>query len=119
MLKSLEGVDEIIVCDTGSNDNTIEVAKSFGVQVFEKRFDIVIDEELKIKIDELIGENKIKVGDTAFNFAEARNWIVEKARNDMIFMPDADEVVEWNLPEVEKILDGGIDRLEYHFIFQF
>ncbi len=117
LLESVKGVDEVIVVDTGSTDKTIEVAKSFGATVYENRFDIIIDEEMKSKIDELVGDNNIKVGDKAFNFAEARNWIAEKARNDMIFMPDCDEVVEWDLPGVEKLLDTQIDRLEYNFVF--
>ncbi len=119
LIKSLEGVDEIIVCDTGSTDNTIKVAKSLGATVFEKKFDIIVDEALKKKIDEIVGENNIKVGDRAFNFAEARNWAITHAKNDMIFMPDCDEIVEWDLPEVERLLDEGVDRLEYHFIFCF
>ncbi len=53
LIKSLEGVDEIIVCDTGSTDNTIKVAKSLGATVFENKFDIIVDEALKNKIDEL------------------------------------------------------------------
>lgn len=119
LLESVKGVEDICLVDTGSTDKTIEVAKSFGVKVFEQKFDIVIDEETKTIIDRLTGDNDIKIGDTAFNFAEARNWISEKADNDMIFMPDCDEIVEWNLSEVEKLLDTGIDRLAYKFTFSF
>lgn len=119
LLESLKGIEDIVLVDTGSTDKTIEVAKSFGVKVFEQRFDIVITEEMKEKIDILIGDNEIKVGDTAFNFAEARNWISQRAKNDMIFMPDCDEIVEWKLDEVEKLLDKGIDRLAYKFTFSF
>jgi glycosyltransferase involved in cell wall biosynthesis len=119
LIPSLKGVDEIILCDTGSTDRTIEVAKSLGVKVFENKFDIIIDKKLKKQIDKLVGEGEVKVGDTAFNFAEARNWIVTKAKNNYIFMPDCDEVVEWDLKEVEKLLDGDIDILKYNFIFSF
>ncbi len=119
LLESLKGVEDIVLVDTGSTDKTIEVAKSFGVKVFEEKFDIIIDEKLAKKIDKLVGPNDIKTGDTAFNFAEARNWIAQKAQNDMIFMPDCDEIVEWKLPEVEKLLDKGIDRLAYKFTFSF
>ena len=117
LLESVKGVDEIIICDTGSTDNTIKVAESFGAKVIQNKFDIIIDKHLKKEIDKLIGENDIKVGDKAFNFAEARNLAAQHARNDLIFMPDCDEVVEWDLPEVEKLLDTGINRLEYNFVF--
>ena len=32
-------------------------------------------------------------------------------------MPDCDEIVEWKLNEVEKLLDNNIDRLAYRFTF--
>ena len=117
LIESVQGVDEILVLDTGSTDNTIEVAKSLGARVIEKTFNVIIDQDLKNKIDELIGENNIKVGDTAFNFSEARNYAASQAENDIIFMPDCDEIVEWDLPEVRKLFDEGTHRLEYNFVF--
>jgi len=42
LLQSLKGVDEILLCDTGSTDKTIEIAKLFGVDVYEKKFEIKI-----------------------------------------------------------------------------
>lgn len=122
LLESTKGVDEIILCDTGSTDKTIEVAKSYGVTVYEKNFDEVIDEEMAKTINSFSLNNDegelVKVGEKCFNFSKARNWIANKAKNNMIFMPDCDEVVEWDLEEIEKVLETT-DRLEYNFIFSF
>jgi len=58
-------VDEIIVVDTGSTDKTISIAKKFRAKTFSFSFS----------------------GD----LAEARNFSIEKATNDWIFIIDADE----------------------------
>ena len=33
-LKSIQGIDEIIVCDTGSTDATIPIAQKHGAKVY-------------------------------------------------------------------------------------
>ncbi|MCM3493469.1 glycosyltransferase [Paenibacillus lactis] len=58
-------VDEIIIVDTGSNDNTIEIAKKFTDQIFSIEWN----------------------GD----FAEARNHALKYATGDYILSLDADE----------------------------
>lgn len=122
LLKSLAGIEDIVLVDTGSTDKTIEVAKSFGVKVYEEKFDEIIDEKMAKKINKFSQKNNepdlVKVGEKCFNFAKARNWIAEKAKNDVIFMPDCDEVVEWDLNSVESLLTEA-DRLEYNFIYSF
>ncbi|RJX19597.1 MAG: glycosyltransferase [Ammonifex sp.] len=68
-LRSVEGcVDEIVVVDTGSDDNTINVAKQFGAKVFYRSWDD--------------------------DFAAARNFSISKATGDWIFYLDADEELE-------------------------
>lgn len=123
LLQSIKGVDEILLCDTGSTDKTIEVAKSFGVKVYEQKFDEVITKEKADKINELAIKNGepdiVQEGDKLFNFSEARNWIAEKAHNDLIFCPDCDEVLEWNIKDLEKILDIYPDKIDYNYIFSF
>ena len=104
LLQSLKGVEDICLVDTGSTDKTIEVAKSFGVNVFEETFNEVIDRKTADLINrqsKLNGELEIvKEGDTLFNFEKARNWIAEKAKYDLVFCPDCDEVVEWDLKAI-------------------
>lgn len=62
-------VTEIIIVDTGSDDNTIEIAKKYTDKVFED-----------YKWDD--------------NFAEARNHALAKATGDWILSIDADEYLE-------------------------
>lgn len=70
-IRSLQsGVDEMVVVDTGSSDNTVEVAQSLGARV--EHFAWIQD------------------------FAAARNYALSKATGDVIIFLDADE---WFVPE--------------------
>lgn len=67
-LRSVAGlVDEIIIVDTGSKDNSIEIAKSHGAQIY---FDPWQDD-----------------------FARPRNLGIEKARGQWILVMDPDEII--------------------------
>lgn len=68
-------VDEIIIVDTGSNDNSINIAKKYTKKVFEITF----------KND----------------FSEARNFALEQAEGDWILVIDADE--QFTPDEFEKL----------------
>src|SRR3989338_8433001 len=82
-LESLRSfVDEIIVVDTGSTDNTMEIARSYDAQV--KHF---------TWID---------------NFSAARNESLRHASGDWILYIDADEVV--NVANAGKIRQVKIGR---------
>lgn len=63
-----DAVDDLVVVDTGSKDETIEIARSFEARV--ARFDWVDD------------------------FAQARQFALDQARADWILWLDADDVVE-------------------------
>ncbi|SEL32533.1 Tetratricopeptide repeat-containing protein [Paenibacillus sp. cl141a] len=68
-LKSVEGlVEEIIIVDTGSSDNTKEIAESFGAKIYA--FEWVND------------------------FSKARNEALKYAQSDYILVLDADEYLE-------------------------
>lgn len=58
--------DEIILVDSGSSDQTIEIAKSYNCKIFKRSFD---------------------------NFANQKNFALSKTSSDWIFSIDADEVV--------------------------
>lgn len=80
MLDSVKDVaDRIVICDTGSTDNTIEVAREYT------------DEILIHPKSEFWKENK-----ELFEFDEARNFVLEHidADSDWIISIDADEVLE-------------------------
>lgn len=82
-LGSLKEFDEIVIYDTGSTDDTIQVATSLGAKVFQ--------------------------GDPIepFHFAEARNRALEHCSNDWIFSVDADEELK---PGSSQIIKSAIDR---------
>jgi glycosyltransferase involved in cell wall biosynthesis len=65
-LESVKEADEMIICDTGSTDRTVEIAKQFTDKVFT---DYVWED----------------------NFAKARNHALSKATGDWVLSIDADE----------------------------
>jgi tetratricopeptide (TPR) repeat protein len=79
-LNSLVGiVDEVVVVDTGSHDDSVAIAESFGARVFHRPWD--------------------------GNFSAARNYGLDQVRGDWVLYIDADE---WLQPiersEVERAL---------------
>ena len=59
-------IDEIIVIDTGSKDNTVQIAKKLGAKVFN-----------------FVWDN---------NFSAARNFALQQAKGDWILNLDADHI---------------------------
>lgn len=83
VLSSLAGVDEIVVVDTGSQDNTIALAREFTDKVFD---------------------------DYAWNddFAEARNHALAKCEGDWVISIDGDEVLEQGgVAKIRAILENA------------
>ena len=76
-LTSLEGVDEIVVLDTGSYDETVDIARSFP--------------HVKVERTEAV---------RPFHFAEARNRATALATQDWVLSIDADEVLRKGSLEV-------------------
>ena len=62
-------VDEIIIVDTGSTDKTIEIAKSYGANIYHYKWNN--------------------------DFSKARNVSLQKATKDWILVLDADEVLPY------------------------
>jgi glycosyltransferase involved in cell wall biosynthesis len=71
-IKSVSFADEIIVIDSFSTDKTIEIAEKLNVKIIKRKFD---------------------------DFSSQKNFAIEQAKYDWIFILDADERVT---PEVEK-----------------
>jgi glycosyltransferase involved in cell wall biosynthesis len=82
-LKSVEGCDELIICDTGSTDNTVEIAKKYT--------------------DKVCTEYKWNA-----NFAEARNHAKSHATGDWILSLDSDEYLH-DFSEVRRVVELAKD----------
>jgi glycosyltransferase involved in cell wall biosynthesis len=81
-------VNEIIIVDTGSTDNTLEIAKRYT--------------------------NRVYFHEWQNNFSEARNYSLQYATGDWILIIDADEKLE---KDDVPILRHALKRNEYNSIF--
>jgi glycosyltransferase involved in cell wall biosynthesis len=92
-LDSLSGVvDEIVVVDTGSSDDTIEIARSFGAVIAERPW--------------------------TDDFSAARNASLDLATGEWILYIDADErLVDVNRDEIEALLASS-DCVAYRVLLQ-
>ena len=95
-MRSLDWVDEIVVVDTGSRDQTVAMAKKFTESIF--------------------------YGDIGKGFSFNRNLGNRKARNSWILKIDADEVVSPALSEeiqermgLHENVDGYVAATRAHF----
>jgi len=82
-LKSIKGVDEIIITDTGSDDKSIEIAKEFGAKVYT---DYTWND----------------------NFAEARNHSKNHCTGDWLLIIDGDETLESSIPVIRELLEKPV-----------
>lgn len=83
-------VDEIILVDTGSIDNTVEIAKSYGAKIFFYKWDN--------------------------SFANARNYSLSKASKDWILIMDADdELVKEDKDKVALLINNEENKLNAYF----
>lgn len=90
VLASLAGVDEIVVVDTGSIDDTADIARTFTDKVFE---DYVWNDD----------------------FAEARNHALSKCTGDWVISIDGDEVLEpGGVEKIRNIIENAApDQLHF------
>jgi len=77
--------DEILVIDSFSNDQTVEIAKKLGAKVIQRKFD---------------------------NYSSQKNHAIEKAQNDWIFILDADERLseDLKLEIIDKLHNTGKEK---------
>jgi glycosyltransferase involved in cell wall biosynthesis len=115
---------EVLLLDTGSTDDTANIARNLGCRVIEvgDKFRKVITKDLADQINgKFIIENEpslFKEGDSLFDYASARNFIAEHATTDMIATPDCDEIyTKFDIDKINQAIDEGAEQLEYNFVF--
>lgn len=89
-LESVKDADEIVICDTGSSDNTLEIARKYTDKVFEYW---------------LCNEGGKKDGLFA-DFAKARNYSLSKCTSTHVLTIDSDEILEPGAMEKLKAFTG-------------
>ncbi len=77
-IQSVSFADEIIIIDSYSTDNTIEIAKKYNTRVIKRKFD---------------------------NFSNQKNHAIEEASHKWIVLLDSDERIEEKLQK--EIIEGS------------
>ena len=115
---------EWISLDTGSVDNSAEIARNLGCKVTEvgEKFIKVIDQETADNINKrfIVDDEPalVKAGNRLFDFAAARNYATSLATNDMICTLDADEAYStFNIDKLNSLIDEGYEQFEYTFVY--
>jgi glycosyltransferase involved in cell wall biosynthesis len=89
-LNSIKDIaNEIIVIDTGSTDNTIEIAKKYNSKIFNYKWND--------------------------DFSDVRNYALSKCTKDWILSIDSDETLEGNKEEIIKAINLKYDKLPFFF----
>ena len=93
-LDSLQGIwDELIIVDTGSTDDTLQVAKGYTDKVYEFKW----------------------IGD----FSAARNYALSFATCDYIYTADADEILEGENVDMflslKECMDSSVDVVQMYY----
>lgn len=115
----------VVVVDTGSTDDSAAVARSFGAEVTEAgaRFMRTIDTDMAAQINErfVAGDEPplVEAGSRLFDFAAARNFTAELAKNDWVAWMDSDEAyTALDIDKIEGIIaDPDLEHTEYDFVF--
>ncbi len=114
-------VDEWVIVDTGSTDNTVEVAKKLGAKVIEvgDQFTTKLTEE-QVAFFKTYGCD-VKVGDSVFEFGKARTFSFEQATQQFILWLDADDILIGS-DRLVQIMSANLEpekqlglHLEYHY----
>ena len=115
---------EVILVDTGSSDGTPDIAESIGCKVHragERFLTVLSDKQAKaINTQFVKGDDAAVVseGDRIFDYSSARNFAASLAKNDVVAMPDCDEVyTTLDIDAINKNIEGGVEQLEYDFVY--
>lgn len=81
-LESIKGADELVIVDTGSEDNTVEICERYTDKVFT---------DYKWEDD----------------FSAARNVSLSRCTADWVLIIDADEVLKDSIESIKKLINSG------------
>lgn len=85
LIGAASSVDEIIIVDTGSTDNTKDIALEFTDKIYDFKW--------------------------CNDFSKARNYSIEKASNDWVLILDADEfIVDFSSKSVQEFMEEPSNR---------
>ncbi len=88
-LESLEGiVEEVIIVDSFSTDNTKKICEKFNIKFYEREF---------------------------IGYSNQKNWAIEKAKYDIILAIDADEVLDIKLKKSISNIKDKCELNGYYF----
>ena len=84
-IEQVNWADEVLVIDSYSTDKTVEIAKSMNAKVIQRKFD---------------------------NYSEQKNFAIEQAKYDWIFVLDADERIteDLKLELIDKLYNEGDEK---------
>lgn len=90
ILEIIEHVEEIIICDSFSTDNTIQIAKKYNLKVIQKEY---------------------------INSATQKNWAIPQAKEDWVWIIDSDETPEKKLiQEISSFLKSPNPKIHMVYI---
>ena len=123
-IKSVEGVDEVVVSDDYSEDATREIAERLGCKVFLRSKeggssrlggDRVTVKHVSDFCDRFGWAPSFHADDRIGNGADKAREAVGFAQGDWIIGPDADERVTWHLPALRELLPV-CDQIVHEFV---
>jgi len=100
-------VDEWVVVDTGSTDNTVKIAKELGAKVYETgdQFCDTLDKR-HVEFFKKYGE-EVKEGEKVFHFGRARTFSFDQIKSEYILWLDADDLLI-NSQKFRTIFDANL-----------